>query len=130
AVEVALARLRETKFIGMEHFGSRTEDTREVSLLEVGPADLYVGVIGGRYGSGITEDEYRRALELKLHCFLYFKDEAAIGPGTRAPSGAARPSWPTWTAGWTTRTRRATCCWRRRRVGASRPCWSAGRRAC
>src|SRR5437588_8692170 len=51
AVEVALARLRETKFIGMEHFGSRAEGTREVSLLEVGPADLYVGIIGGRYGS-------------------------------------------------------------------------------
>jgi tetratricopeptide (TPR) repeat protein len=80
AVEEALARLRETKFIGMEHFGSRDETTRDVSLQEVEPADLYVGIVGGRYGSGITEAEYRRALELKLPCFIYFKDEANVGP--------------------------------------------------
>ena len=28
AVETALQRLRETKFVGMEYFGSRGEDTR------------------------------------------------------------------------------------------------------
>jgi transcriptional regulator with XRE-family HTH domain len=83
AVEQALARLRETKFIGMEYFGSRDETTWEVSLLEVGPTDLYVGIIGGRYGSGITEQEYRRARELNLPCFIYFKDEATIGPTDR-----------------------------------------------
>ena len=58
----------------------RDESTRDVSLLEVEPADLYVGIIGGRYGSGITEAEYRRALELKLPCLIYFKDESTIGP--------------------------------------------------
>jgi hypothetical protein len=82
-VEQALARLRETKFIGMEHFGSRDEATRDTSLLEVEPADLYVGIIGGRYGSGITEAEYRRAKELKLPCFIYFKDEGNIGADGR-----------------------------------------------
>src|SRR2546421_13013130 len=83
AVEQALARLRETKFIGMEHFGSRDESTQGVSLLEVNPTDLYVGIIGGRYGSGITEAEYRRARELELPCFIYFMDEATIGPEGR-----------------------------------------------
>jgi hypothetical protein len=81
AIEQALARLRETKFIGMEHFGSRSDTTRAVSLVEVDPTDLYVGVIGGRYGSGITEAEYRRARECQLPCFIYFKDETVIPPG-------------------------------------------------
>src|SRR5262249_40788536 len=38
----------------------------------------YVGIIGGRYGSGITEKEYRRARERNLPCFIYFKNEATI----------------------------------------------------
>ena len=32
AVETALQRLHETKFVGMEYFGSRDEDTRRASL--------------------------------------------------------------------------------------------------
>src|SRR5437867_122142 len=80
AIEQALARLPEIEFVGMEYFGSRTETTRTVSLLEVDATELYVGVIGGRYGSGITEAEYRRARECKLPCLIYFKDDAAIPP--------------------------------------------------
>jgi hypothetical protein len=78
AVEIALDRMRETKFIGMEYFGSRDETTRQASLDEVDRSQVYVGIFGGRYGSGITEDEYRRARDLNLPCFPYFKDEAAI----------------------------------------------------
>lgn len=62
AVEAALQRLHETKFVGMEYFGSRDETTRRTSLDEVDRSRVYVGIIAGRYGSGITEDEYRRAL--------------------------------------------------------------------
>lgn len=80
AVEVALQRLRETKFVGMEYFGSRDEITQRASLDEVDRAQVYVGIFGGRYGSGITEDEYRRARHLKLPCFIYFKDEKTIAP--------------------------------------------------
>jgi hypothetical protein len=83
AVESLLQRFRETKFIGMEYFGSRDETTRQVSLNEVDRSDLYVGVIGGRYGSGITEAEYDRAIERKLPCLIYFKHEAAIEPEGR-----------------------------------------------
>ena len=78
AVEAALQRLRETKFVGMEYFGSRDQDTCHASLDELGRSQLYVGIFGGRYGSGITEAEYRRARERGLPCFIYFKDEASI----------------------------------------------------
>jgi Domain of unknown function (DUF4062) len=78
AVEVALQRLRETKFVGMEYFGSRDENTHHTFLDEVNRSQVYVGIFGGRYGSGITEAEYRRAREQNLTCFIYFKDEAKI----------------------------------------------------
>ncbi len=78
AVETALQRMRETKFIGMEYFGSRNETTQRASLDEVDRSQVYVGIFGGRYGSGITEDEYRRARELKLPCFIYAKEEKTI----------------------------------------------------
>jgi hypothetical protein len=78
AVEAALGRMRETKFAGMGYFGSRDEDTRATSLDEVDRSQVYVGIIGGRYGSGITEAEYRRARERKLHCFVYLKEEAGL----------------------------------------------------
>jgi tetratricopeptide (TPR) repeat protein len=79
AVEAALQRLRtDTGFNGMEYFGSRDVDTRRASLDEVDRCHLYVGIFAARYGSGITEDEYRRARELNLPCFIYFKNESTI----------------------------------------------------
>jgi len=92
AVERALQRLRETQFLGMEYFGSRDEDTRTASLDEVGRADLYLGIFGGRYGSGITEAEYRRARERGLPCLIYFKDDDQINPEWREtdPEKASR----------------------------------------
>jgi hypothetical protein len=74
AVETALQRMREAKFIGMEYFSSRDEDTRRASLEEVDHCQIYIGIFGTRYGSGITEEEYRRAREKGLKCFIYFKD--------------------------------------------------------
>jgi Domain of unknown function (DUF4062) len=58
AVEAALQRRRETKFVGMEYFGSRDESTRHASLDEEERSQVYVGIFAGRYGSGITEAEY------------------------------------------------------------------------
>ena len=78
AVEKALQRFREAKFIGMEYFGSRDDSTRAASLDEVDRSELYVGIFGGRYGSGITEAEYRRAREQGLDCLIYFKADVAI----------------------------------------------------
>ena len=77
AVEQAIQRLRETKFVGMEYFGSRDETTRNASLDDVGRSQIYIGIFGGRYGSGITEAEYHRARG-RLHCRIYFKAEATI----------------------------------------------------
>ncbi|MGB8509465.1 MAG: DUF4062 domain-containing protein, partial [Pyrinomonadaceae bacterium] len=78
AVEAAVQRMRETKFVGMEYFGSRAETTRHASLDEVDGSDVYVGIFGARYGSGITIDEYRRARALRLPCYIYIKSDATI----------------------------------------------------
>ncbi len=78
AVEAAIHRMRETQFVGMEYFGSRDETTQRASLDEVDRSEVYVGIIAGRYGSGITEDEYRRAHERDLPCFIYVKADDTI----------------------------------------------------
>jgi tetratricopeptide (TPR) repeat protein len=83
AIESALQRIRQTKFVGMEYFGSREENTQRASVDEVGRSNVYVGIIAGRYGSGITEDEYHRARLHGLPCFIYFKEEPFIQPGER-----------------------------------------------
>lgn len=96
SVEKALQRMRQTKLNGMEYFGSRDDNTRQVSLDEVNGSDVYVGIIGGRYGSGITEEEYRRAREKKIPCFLYFKDETSIqtdGRDSEAQKQELLASW-------------------------------------
>src|SRR2546430_1183963 len=87
AVKTAVERMRETKFIGMEYFGSREQTTQAASLDEVDRSEVYVGIFAGRYGSGITEDEYRRACARKppLPCFIYFKAERAIPAKWRGP---------------------------------------------
>src|SRR5262249_56160798 len=73
AVEAALQRLHEPKYVGMEYFGSRDESTHQASLDDVARSQVYVGIFGGRYGSGITEAEYRQARARGLPCFIYFK---------------------------------------------------------
>lgn len=80
AVEAVLQRMHETKFVGMEYFGSRNEATQRASLGEVDRSQAFIGIIAGRYGSGITEDEYRRARELGLPCFIYIRRESVISP--------------------------------------------------
>jgi hypothetical protein len=74
-LEHALHRLRSIRFVGMEYFGARSESTRQVSLDEVDRCDVYVGIIGHRYGSGITEAEYDRAIGHGLPCLIYLKDD-------------------------------------------------------
>ena len=80
AVEKAIHRIREARFVGMEYFGSREDTPRDVSLAEVDRSDFYIGIFGERYGSGITEDEYRRARQRNLPCHIYFKDEEMVAP--------------------------------------------------
>lgn len=92
ALEGALQRMRDTKLNGMEYFGSRDESTRRASLDEVDRSDVYVGIFAGRYGSGITEAEYRRARENKLPCFIYFKPDADICDDWREKDPSAAKS--------------------------------------
>jgi hypothetical protein len=80
AVEKALHRMQDTNFAGMEYFGSRPETPGEVSLAEVDRSDIYVGIFASRYGSGITEDEYRRAKDRNLPCLIYIKDDSVPIP--------------------------------------------------
>ena len=75
AVEKALHRMREGAFAGMEYFGSRPKTPRKVSLDEVDRSDIYVGIFAHRYGSGITDAEYRRAWRRGIPCLIYLKDE-------------------------------------------------------
>ena len=80
ALMEALNRMDEMRFVGMEFFGNRPDDTHDVSIDQVDLCELYVGVIGHRYGSGITEAEYRRARALGLPCFVYFKRDDLARP--------------------------------------------------
>lgn len=96
AVEKALQRMHQTKLNGMEYFGSRDETTREVSLKEVDRSDIYVGIIAGRYGSGITKEEYQRASEKPMPRFVYFKDEQKIQAESRDPEQEKQEKLTTW----------------------------------
>lgn len=80
AVEGVLNTLKDTKFVGMEYFGSREDTTREASLKAMDQSDLYVGILGGRYGSGITEAEYDHAHEREISCHIYLKRDAVSDP--------------------------------------------------
>jgi TIR domain/Domain of unknown function (DUF4062) len=92
AVEAVIHRLRETKFVGMEYISSRGETTRQASLDEVDRSSVFIGIFAGRYGSGITEVQYRRARERGLPCLIYFKDDATIPSELREtdPARAAK----------------------------------------
>ncbi|HEX7632655.1 MAG TPA: DUF4062 domain-containing protein [Lacunisphaera sp.] len=80
ALMEALNRMEEMRFVGMEFFGNRPDDTHDASIDQVNLCEVFVGIIGHRYGSGITEAEYRRARELNLPCFVYFKREETARP--------------------------------------------------
>ena len=75
AIENCVHRMQDAGFVGMEYFGSRSGSPGVVSLEEVSHSDIYIGIFAYRYGSGITEEEYRQARKLNIPCLIYFKDE-------------------------------------------------------
>lgn len=79
ALMEALNRMEEMRFVGMEFFGNRPDDTHDASIDQVDLCEVFVGIIGHRYGSGITAAEYRRARALNLPCFMYFKGGEPTG---------------------------------------------------
>jgi hypothetical protein len=83
AVEKTLHRMRDTIFAGMEYFGSRPDKPKEVCLREVADSDVYIGIVGGRYGAidsesnlSFTELEYLQARSKGLPCLIYIKEGA------------------------------------------------------
>src|SRR3954470_15349451 len=76
----ALHRTEKMRFGGMEFFGNRPDDTHDASIDQVDQCEVFVGIIGHRYGSGITAAEYRRARALKLPCFVYLKRGEVVSP--------------------------------------------------
>jgi hypothetical protein len=77
AVSKMLRGLRESGFLGREHFGGRETPGRRTSLEDIEKSQLFILMLGGLYGSGVIEDEYRRARDRGLPCLIYFKDEEA-----------------------------------------------------
>lgn len=77
ALVEALNRLRLMKFVGMEYSGAWDKPPLHPSLKEARECHAYVGVFGGRYGSGITAAEYRAARAAGRPCLIYFKSPAS-----------------------------------------------------
>ena len=79
AIADTLHKMDAFTFVGMEYFGSRDLPPKEASEDAVDTCDLYVCIVGDRYGSGITGKEYDRARRLNLPCFIYFlKSDASM----------------------------------------------------
>ncbi|WP_192820146.1 DUF4062 domain-containing protein [Rufibacter sp. LB8] len=67
---------------GMEQFGARKTTPLETCLAEVEQSDIYVGIIGMRYGSeepnsekSYSQLEYEKAIERNLEILIYLIDE-------------------------------------------------------
>src|SRR5215213_5134892 len=70
-------------FNGMEYFGARANRSIETCLEEVRASDIFVLIVGFRYGSYVpdtnisfTEREYIEAESLKKSCLVLFKKSA------------------------------------------------------
>lgn len=67
---------------GMEQFGAKTTTPLETCISEVEQSDIYVGIIGMRYGSeelktgkSYTQLEYEKAVEQNKEILIYLIDE-------------------------------------------------------
>jgi hypothetical protein len=67
---------------GMENFGARTQKPLDTCLEEVKSSELFIGIIGMRYGSvdrntgkSYVEREYETAIKSKLEIKIYMIDE-------------------------------------------------------
>lgn len=79
SLKAALPQMCDVEFSGMEDWGARADSPVKVSLDETGRSDLYVGIIGNRYGyvdpssgQSVTEMEYRHAKSQGKQCLMYF----------------------------------------------------------
>jgi hypothetical protein len=74
---------------GMEQFGAKKSDTLTTCLSEVEQSDIYIGIIGMRYGSedpksgkSFSQLEYEKAIDQDKEILIYLIDEekASIFP--------------------------------------------------
>jgi hypothetical protein len=97
AVQNAVLRL-DVLYRGMEHFGSRSQPPRRVMLDELLKCDLYIGIIGLRYGSidvktglSYTELEYHTARKSAMQPMLFLMDEKhPVADEDKEPEGNGR----------------------------------------
>ena len=90
--------------LDMEYFTARDDKPAEYCRQQVGQADVYVGIVGFRYGSPVADDpsrsytelEFDAAGELGLPRLMFVLDEDAVLPlprqvpfrsGVRAAAG-------------------------------------------
>jgi hypothetical protein len=92
AVSRMLCGLRQSGFLGREHFGGRETPGRRASIEEIEKSQLYILLLGGVYGSGVIEDEYRRARDRGIPCLIYFKHVESEGAHETDPERAQRLS--------------------------------------
>lgn len=70
------------KISGMEKFGARPEKPLQTCLKEVEESEIFIGIVGMRYGSidlksqkSFSQLEYEKAVEMKLEILIYMIDE-------------------------------------------------------
>ncbi len=80
AVEEIINRL-DQQFRGMEYFGSRPDEPKEVCFQEIDQCQVFIGIYAHRYGfipegdpRSIVEQELDYAFEKRIPCFCYIVD--------------------------------------------------------
>lgn len=86
----AIDRVKHLKFSGMEFFANDPDSPLGLSLQRLAQCQVYVGIFGDRYGSGITEKEYKAARELKMPIFVFIKETATPSEAAGAESARIR----------------------------------------
>lgn len=101
AVENLIRKFGEL-FVGMEHFGARSQPTIETCLEEVDNSDVLIVLVGGRYGTpadggtSFTQREVERAEVSNLAIFVFIQQNPAPVSKTEA---ARRRSFVRWLQG-------------------------------
>jgi len=82
---------------GMEFFGARHQPPKDVMLTEVGMCDLFLGILGNRYGSvdpesglSYTELKYREAMRKRIPTLMFVMDPAQAITPARFESDAGK----------------------------------------
>jgi hypothetical protein len=83
AVITAIRKLLKYRDVDMESFGAHQEEPTVASLHELDQCDIYLGIIGHRYGhltrgQSVSRAEYERAVATNKRLFLYLADDEMV----------------------------------------------------